>query len=242
MAENRTLSEDIYHSFKKYIWYTLWIAVLDNDAWTLFLHGKTLLEKGFIQEDVFTIHEGFRSSINNWLGVLIFYGLYSFGGVQAVLSFCNMMASLFLAIYLIAYHRGNGRFRAFHQIAIMCTFGILHLYFTTRLQVFTYVNILLELICLEKWHSGLADRGRNKVLGMHDMLLTIPVLLSLLEMQVHGTQWPMLLAAAMPYCIDVPKDMIVRIRKDRWKPALMLAGMFLVGFINPSCPSRSSSR
>ena len=46
---------------------------LDNDFWFIINTGKTILEKGFIKIEPFTIHEGFKFIPHQWLTSVLFY-------------------------------------------------------------------------------------------------------------------------------------------------------------------------
>ena len=45
---------------------------LDNDIWFLLTHGRYVMEHGFPMIEPFTIHEGFKFVMQQWLSAAIF--------------------------------------------------------------------------------------------------------------------------------------------------------------------------
>ena len=60
---------------------------IDNDFWFLIKIGKTILEKGFITTELFTIHSNMTFIPQQWLTDIIFYFIYNKLGIYGIFSF-----------------------------------------------------------------------------------------------------------------------------------------------------------
>ena len=204
-----------------------WVGVtMDNDFWFTINHGRYILEHGFTNIEPFTVHEGLAFSFEKWLTCITFYKIYDWFGtwgmyVFILLVFC-VIIWLFYKVCLL--FSGNSQNISLLITSInMCFFGIN--YIRTRPQIFSYVFMLAELYCLEKY----AQTGNIK------KLYPLP-LLSFLYMQFHSTMLPIFFIIMLPYICDFGWFKVLGIGGSKYKKWPLLAAFAacaLTSLINP---------
>ena len=197
---------------------------LDNDFWFLINTGKTILEKGFIRIEPFTIHENFLFIPQQWLTDIIFYLIYNKFNIIGILILELIINSLIVfLIYksslLVSKKRSISIYITLIIDFLFLTTGIL----TTRPQMFDIVFFLLELFLLESY----IQKKKNIYLYF------IP-LLSLLLINLHASTWLMLFVFLVPYYFEYIIKKIRRLDTFNLRPIIIITIIsLLVGFLNP---------
>ena len=122
----------------------------DNDIWFLMANGRYVLGHGIPYVDTFTIHEGLNYVMQQWLSSVLFYGSFKLFGKFGLL---GLMIIVYMLISIVYYNLSltvsNDK-----KVALFVTVLIMELsygFIVTRPQIFTYLILLLELLCIEKY-------------------------------------------------------------------------------------------
>ena len=169
------------------------IRDLDNDTWFMLNHGRYIMKNGlYPQYEPFTVHEGMEFTFQKWLSCIMFWLIYNYLGKTALKLFLYgvYMAFVFAMYKLLEYINKKAKMQNLITLAVLNAAMTQYLY--TRPQMFTYLFLALELIVLEKY----VRENKTK------LLVIIPIL-SLLEIQLHSTIWPIMLIFMLPYMFDV---------------------------------------
>ena len=201
-------------------------VTMDNDFWFTINHGRYILNYGFAYTEPFTVHEGLAFSFEKWLTCITFYKVYDWLGVWGMFAF--MMAIFAVIIWLfyrgcMLFSGGNENISLIVSGFCMSFFG--SSYIRTRPQIFSYIFMLAEVICLEKY----ARSGNVK------KLWPLP-LLSFLYMQFHSTMLPIFYILMLPYLCDFAGVRALGISGGRYRkaPILIFMGLsMLTPLINP---------
>ena len=81
-----------------FLFSTLRPFYLDNDFWFIIRTGKTILEKGFVKTELFTIHEGLKFVPHQWLTSVLFYSIYKYFNVYGMYLFMLLYSPYLLLI------------------------------------------------------------------------------------------------------------------------------------------------
>ena len=198
---------------------------LDNDIWFLLTHGRYVLEHGIPYTEPFTIHEGFKFVMQQWLSAVIFFLTYSKFG-EFGLKFLVIIAYIasMLIFFRLCLKLTNKNFIK----SVLVTYiyiGLVNIFMTTRPFIFTNIVILLEIYSLESYY---VEKNKNA-------LNVLPVL-SLVLINLQASMWPVLLVIIIPYVIDSFKFKIGPIKGcGVQKKSLFIVIFFvlLFGFLNP---------
>ncbi len=199
---------------------------MDNDFWFVINHGRYLLTYGFTNIEPFTVHEGLAFSFEKWLTCIVFYKVYDWLGTWGMFWF--MMALFAVIIWLfykgcLLFSGGNRNVSLVVSCVCMSFFG--WSYVRTRPQMFSYIFMLAEVICLEKYARS----------GNVRKLWPLP-LLSFLYMQFHSTMLPIFYILMLPYLCDFAGISALGISGGRYRklPILVFMGLsMLTPLINP---------
>lgn len=200
---------------------------LDNDLWFMLNHGRYILKHGFANVEPFTVHEGLTFSFEKWLTCEVFWVVYDhFGywGMHLLIVGLGVVI-LLLAMRLAMIVTENN----FHISVVAVLLACVPLYISfvvTRPQVFSYIALLLTMICLEKYVRG-ASWAKS--------LIFLPFI-SLTLMQFHSTMWLGMLIIMLPYMCDFGFIRFWKISPGYYRkfPIWIAAwASFLAGFINP---------
>lgn len=200
---------------------------LDNDLWFMLNHGRYILKHGFTNIEPFTVHEGITFSFEKWLTCVVFWLIYDHFGYWGMHFFVVGMGVLILCLAMkLAMIITENNFRI-SVIAVLLTCVPLYTSFiVTRPQIFSYVALLLTLICLEKYVRG-------KSVGK--TLVFLP-LISIVLMQFHSTMWLGMFIIMLPYMCDFGFIRFWKVEPGYYRkfPVWIAAwASFLAGFINP---------
>lgn len=207
------------------------IRDIDNDTWFMLNHGRYIMKNGlYPQYEPFTVHEGMEFTFQKWLSCILFWLIYKYLGKVALKLFLYgvYMAFVFAMYKLLEYIKKDAKIQNLATLVVLNAAMTQYLY--TRPQMFTYLFLAIELIVLEKYVR------ENKV----HLLVIIPIL-SLVEIQLHSTIWPIILIYMLPYMFDVSfSDKIVKklkilpVRKYKRLPIwLAFIASAAVAVINP---------
>ena len=207
------------------------IRDIDNDTWFMLNHGRYIMKNGlYPQYEPFTVHEGMEFKFQKWLSCILFWLIYKYLGKVALKLFLYgvYMAFVFAMYKLLEYIKKDAKIQNLATLVVLNAAMTQYLY--TRPQMFTYLFLAIELIVLEKYVR------ENKV----HLLVIIPIL-SLVEIQLHSTIWPIILIYMLPYMFDVSfSDKIVKklkilpVRKYKRLPIwLAFIASAAVAVINP---------
>lgn len=197
---------------------------LDNDSWYVLAEGREIVENGVYYEDQLSMHEGLDVTVQNYGFAAIFYLLYSaFGGVGIYLIMLILNGVLMFLIYKICMLLSNKNINLSLLIMILTDLLLAYGYIVTRAQVVSYVILMLLIYILELY----VRKGNKKALWW------IPVL-SLLQINLHASLWPMILIVIGVYMIDGVRQPRFKYKGYKIKP-LVLVGVasFVMGFLNP---------
>lgn len=200
----------------------------DNDIWFLLNNGRYVFNHGIPYYDPFTIHEGLKYIMQQWLTSSIFWGLFNSFGYRSLLVFIYIMSFIFMFIfYKLCYVVSEKK-----KISIIVTsivFCLIYEYVVIRPQIISYVILMLEILLVE-----LYIKKKNT-----KYLYPLPVL-SIVLINVHAAMWYFQFVFLLPFILNgINYDKIkfikkIKIDKYKLKPILIVALiMFVVGFINP---------
>ena len=197
-----------------------------NDLYFLFPTGEYILNNGFPHTDFLSMHSDMKIVVQQWLSSIIFYYVYSAlenTGITAMIYICYV-ALVFLVFKLLVTITDN--FSVSVAFSFVICILMAAMYEVARPQIFTYLIIISELLCLEKF----VKTKKN----YH--LFFIPVL-SVLLVNLHSAMWAMLFVFAAPYAVAA---LPIKIGKIKQTPCcsfvkLLVCGIvtFAAGFLNP---------
>ncbi len=197
---------------------------IDNDFWFLIKTGNTILEKGFITKELFTIHANLAFIPQQWLTDIIFHLLYSNLGNYGIFFFLIIINILIIYImYKLCLLISNNKIKLSLLITIITDLILQISVFTTRPQIFDILFLLLELYLLELY----IKKKKNKY------LIPLPII-SLLMINLHASIWPMTLVFLVPYLLG-RINLKIFIKEDyKILPIVItLIIMVLISIINP---------
>ena len=214
-----TLSNDgtLLAKISKYILLALPLSfvgvTMDNDFWFTINHGRYILENGFTDVEPFTVHEGLAFSFEKWLTCITFYKIYDWFGKVGMFFFILLIFAIIIWLFYklcLLFSGNNENISILFTCVNMCFLG--YNYIRTRPQIFSYVFLLAELLCLERY----ARTGSLK------HLYPLP-LLALLYMQFHSTMLPIFFIMMLPYLCDFGWFRLLGMEGSKYKKWPLLA-------------------
>ena len=222
--------------YSKYIWFLPFLMPIflfvgkfsiDNDFWFTINQGKYILENGFPTTVINTIHQGLTFLYQSSGTGVLFYLIYSILGNYGIMIFTLIMLELIVYFYykLCMLVSNNNNYRSVMITTVLMLIFLLYTF--PRPHLFTVLNLIIILYCLEKYiHED------NK-----KYLIPIPFIY-LLQVNMHGIYYVPLLIFIIPYLLNSFKYKIKFLNNGpvnyNRKPLFItyLISM-LVGFINP---------
>ena len=202
------------------------LRTLDNDFYFLYPTGEYILKNGFPHTDFLSMHTDMKLVLQQWLSTVIFYLTYSrlgMIGLSLLLYICYALIC-FLTYKTIRLITRNELVAA--VLSAVIDVLIFNPFIVTRPQIFTYVILLLDIWLLEK-------HAQTK---KYKYLIGIP-LLSLAQINLHASMWPMLFVFMFPY---IAGAIPVKIKSFKLEAEGSLLGLFAAlaagaaaGFLNP---------
>ena len=197
---------------------------LDSDTWYILAEGKEIATNGIYYEDPLSMHDGLEIVVQNYGFAVIFYWIYSVFGAAGIY-ICMLILNVIVCylLYKICMLLSNKNVNLSLLIMLITDLVLIPWFIVTRAQVLSYVFFLSLIYILE-----LYIKTKNK-----KILWWLP-LLSLLQVNLHASLWPMLIVVMVVYCIDGIKAPKLHLQGYSIKPLIIMTIlMILVGFINP---------
>lgn len=207
-----------------YLLYLLTASIYDSDMYFLIATGREIIENGFLYENIWTIEPGCKIVVQQWLyDVLLAYvdkfgllGFSTFCGIQFILLVFLMWK--FLTIRKISF--------GVSCLSLFVTLMFSQIYlFSLRPELITLILLLGECLALEYY----------KTTNKSKYLFWLPILM-LLEINLHGSMWPIHYALVLAYvvpCFYLPGTRPVAIYKKLKDISFYCILMTLVMFLNP---------
>lgn len=208
----------------------------DTDLYYLLANGKYILKHGIPHTNpfVFAPFKGVSLPdivIQNWLYCVIVAGVSKLAGS---LGLCILelifIIGMMLVMHVFLKTRGSNWNKTLTLIELAVTlicFGYINL----RPQMFTFILIMTEIICIEE-----------SIKTSNAKYLFIIPLCTLVEINIHASYWIMHYVVFLPYMIPmkrilkdkVPDSMCDNFKKGQYKPVFITWLMMAVSlFINP---------
>lgn len=208
----------------------------DTDLYYLLANGKYILKHGIPHTNPF-VFAPFKGGslpdivIQNWLYCVIVAGVSKLAGSLGlcILELTFIIGMMF-TMHTFLKIRGSNWNKTLTLIVLAITlicFGYINL----RPQMFTFILIMTEIICIEK----VIKTGNTKY------LFIIP-LCTLIEINIHASYWIMHYVVFFPYMIPmkkifkdkIPNSLCDNFKKKQYKPIFITWLMMAVSlFINP---------
>ena len=197
---------------------------LDNDSWYILAEGRELVENGIYYEDRLSMHEGLEVTVQNYGFAVIFYLIYqAFGPIGIYIGMLLLNLLLCYLIYKICMLLSDKNENLSLLIAVLTDLLLSYGFVVTRAQMVSYCILMLVIYLLELYVK--TDKSKN--------LWWIPVL-SLVQINLHASLWPMIILVVMVYIIDSFKSKKLHLEGYRTKPLLLVFfTSVLAGFLNP---------
>lgn len=197
-----------------------------SDSWLVILGGKEIVQHGLPSHDALTLWGSGRAWVDQqWLGQLVFYGLYALGGIKlALLAHAGAVAAAFVAAIAAARWRG-GSVRSVCWIALPTVYIMSWAAWNARAQ-----TLALPLFVLVVWLLVGDSRRESR-----RIFLVFPLLA--LWANIHGSA----VAGAFLVALYGLTYAFERRRKPLrlWLPrtALLCIGPLACLFVSPYAPS-----
>ena len=188
---------------------------LDNDSWYVLAEGREIVENGIYYEDQLSMHEGLEVTVQNYGFAAIFYLVYqAFGPVGIYVGMLILNLILCYLIYKICMLLSNKNINLSLLIMILTDLLLARWFVVTRAQMLSYIIMMLLIYLLELY----VKKGKTKLLWW------VPIL-SLIQINLHASLWPIILIVLVIYLMG----------KGYKKTPLIatLALSCLAGFLNP---------
>ena len=191
------------------------------DIWFLFSHGRYVLSHGFPHVDFLSMHEGLHFVMQQWLSSIIFYLSYHLLGDIGVY-LVVWITTVFIMFFL------------FRLCKIICKDLFLSCILTDIITImfeFCFIvcrpgifSLLAFIILLCIMESYIKKKSKH---------IYFLVLLSLIEVNMHASMWPVLFVLLLPYVVHYFLLYIHKKDKTIFQLLFIIGLMILVGFINP---------
>ncbi|WP_425802389.1 hypothetical protein ACHOLT_15395 [Desulfitobacterium sp. Sab5] len=199
--------------------------VLDNDIWFILNNGRYVLQNGIPYTEPFTLHQGMSYVMQQWLTSVIFWVIYSTFGAFGLTFFTSLVeAGIIYAVFRLSMRISEDNFFVSYAVSLFISVFISP-FMVQRPYIFLLLIIAIEMYLLESYIST-----RNV-----KYLFYLP-LLSVLQINLQAAMWPVLFIVLIPYIIDSFKFKLLFIKGQGYSRKslfIIIAIMFLVGFINP---------
>ncbi len=196
----------------------------DNDFWFTINQGRYVIENGFPIKAINVIHD-IDFIYQSWGSGVLYYLVYHYTGVYGIIAIMVTVMELITYFYYKLCYRVSNNKRSSLIITIF-TMILYYLYFfSTRPHIFTTLNLTIMLYLLESYL-----KTRNK-----KYLYFLP-LISLMQINMHGIYFIVLLIILTPYLINSFRIKYRGIDEQGYpkKDIFLVFGLMLItGFINP---------
>lgn len=217
-------------NFNKFMTILMYIPALltskaiNYDFYFLYLHGKTILENGFVTKEPFSMHENMDFLIQQWMVSILYYKVYDwFGkyglGLLIILIEMSTIFMLYKTLKLICNNDLLAKILTFPSSLIMLQFA------TQRPFMVTY----LITICLFYFIIKYTKTNNCKY------LIALPII-SLLQINIQCSMWIFLFIMMCPFFAETKLFATGNLYCENYrKLPLMITSfiMIIMGFINP---------
>ena len=186
-------------------------SIFDNDFWFTINQGRYVLENGFPNYVIGTVHEGLNFLYQSYGTGILFHLIYNYLGTIGItiLLFLVFEAIIYIFYKLCLLVSNNNKVSL-----ILTTITSIFFYFfiTTRPHIFTILNLLLIIYLFELY----IKRRKTKY------LFFIP-LIGIIQVNMHGIYFVPFLIILLPYVINSFKFKIKNIKSEgyNYKPILI---------------------
>ena len=199
-------------------------CTLDNDFWFTINQGRYVLNNGFPNMVIGTIHSGLSFIYQSYGTGIIYYLIYNYLGGIGILLFITLIVELIIFIFykLCLLVSKNNNISTFITIIFAL---LLYPFMTIRPQLFTMLNLVSIIYCLELY----INKKKTKY------LIPIPFL-GLLEANMHAIYFIPIMIIITPFLINSFKFNIKNIKSEGYnKKPLFITYIItiIMGFINP---------
>ena len=147
-----------------------------SDTWMTLIYGREVAQHGLPSHDSLTIWAHGRTWVDQqWLGQLVYYGLFVLGGIRAVLAANALALAAGTGVALLAARRLGGSARSVTWLALLTFVVIAWSSWTVRVQ-----SLLFVLFAALLWLLAADSRRPSR-----RVLLALPLLV--LWANLHGT-------------------------------------------------------
>ena len=194
---NKTKTKTDFSKYLLFLPFFIPIAIFigkftyDNDFWFTINQGRYVLENGFPTTVINTIHEGmsflYQSSGSGILFYLFYHYLGNYGAMILTLITLELIVYFYYKLCMTVSNNNNYR-----SIMITTVLMLIFLLYTfPRPHMFTVLNLVVILYCLEKY-----IKENNK-----KYLIPIPFMY-LLQVNMHGIYYVPMLIFITPYLLN----------------------------------------
>lgn len=197
---------------------------LDNDSWYVLSEGREIAKNGVYYTDQLSMHEGLNITVQNYGFATIFYYVHqTFGAAGIYLGMLILNFVVCFWLYKICHLISNKNTNLSLIIMVVTDCLLVFSFVVTRAQMVSFGIFLALIYILELYIKT------NKA----KYLLWVP-LLSVLQVNLHASLWPMLPIVIGVYLIDSIRKPILRTQGYRSLPLIIaLVAVVLVGLLNP---------
>lgn len=196
---------------------------IDNDFWFTINQGRYVLEHGFPTTAIYSIHN-FDFIFQSWGSGVLYYLVYNYLGIYGLMSLIIIVSLLtcyffYKLCYLISNNKRGSLIMTIIAFILYVSFVV------TRPHIFTVLNLVIMFYLLESYVR------KDDV----KYLYFLP-LITLLQINMHGIYYILLLVIMSPYLINSFKFKFLGIESKgyRKKPLIIaFICMIITGFINP---------
>jgi len=194
----------------------------ENDIWFLLSHGRYVLSHGFPYTDILSMHTNMKFVMQQWLSSVLFYTPYKFLGeigLYFLVFIVNILIIYFL--YKLCLKLSN------NNIYLSCLYaGVIDTllefnFIVPRPAIFSILIFIILFYIMECF-----IKKRSKI-------IYFLILLSLLEVNLHASMWPVLFILLLPYLVYFSYLYLKNKDKSILKLLIVIVLMIVVGFINP---------
>ncbi len=202
----------------------IWHQSIDNDSWYVLAEGREIVNNGIYYTDQLSMHEDLNVTVQNYGFAVIYYLIHMlFGPVGLYVGTLILNLLLCFIIYKICMLISDKNMNLSLTITVLTDLLLSYWFVVTRAQMVSYVIMMLVIYLLE-----LYIRKKDT-----KYLWWIP-LLSLIQINLHASLWPMILVVLAVYIIDSFKIKKLHLDGYKTKPLLIALGAsILVGLLNP---------
>lgn len=200
------------------------LEIYDNDIYFLIATGREIIENGLPTTNIWTIDNSDGFVTQQWLYAVALAAVSEFGAVGCFLFFIlQFIVFSLLLVHFFRLKKVSTGFIIF-ALSVICLFSKLYA-FNLRPQLITLILLLIECIALEHYRLS----------GKAAWLILLPVSM-LLEINLHGSMWPMHFAVLLAYVVPAfyLKTANATCLTGKVKPvAIAFLSMCLMTIVNP---------